>query len=541
MRLLLALAAALATPLAAQPTSDWDVLGRIRDEGFHRSQVMDHARYLTDSIGARLTGSPALAAANAWTRERFAAWGLADARLEPFEFGEGWSFTRAEARLLSPAPALLLGLPKAWTPATGGALRGPALEVALDSLADVEALSGKVAGRILVVVEKEERKDPAAPMFRRHDAASLAELAEFDVPDERDPEARSKKMRERRRVWRAANQLFAAEGALATIEASSFAHGAVRVGGGGNLGLPEEPLGVPGLVLAVESFDRILRLLRAGAAVELELAVEATFHRDTTAVANTLADLPGRDPRGEVVMAGAHLDSWHAGTGATDDAAGVAVVMEAARILKSLGVRPKRTLRFALWAGEEQGLLGSKAYVAEHLAERPAPTDPEELARPPRFRRETWPVRPRPEHARFAAYFNVDNGGGRIRGLYAQGNLGARQLFARWLEPLSDLGAATVTMESTGSTDHVPFDRAGLPGFQFIQDELDYMTRTHHSNLDTYEHLDREDLMQAAVVLASVLWQAAELDGPFPRKPMPQGPPAPAPESPAKPAPAQLR
>lgn len=541
MRLLLALAAALATPLAAQPTSDWDVLGRIRDEGFHRSQVMDHARYLTDSIGARLTGSPALAAANAWTRERFAAWGLADARLEPFEFGEGWSFTRAEARLLSPAPALLLGLPKAWTPATGGALRGPALEVALDSLADVEALSGKVAGRILVVVEKEERKDPGAPMFRRHDAASLAELAEFDVPDERDPEARSKKMRERRRVWRAANQLFAAEGALATIEASSFAHGAVRVGGGGNLGLPEEPLGVPGLVLAVESFDRILRLLRAGAAVELELAVEATFHRDTTAVANTLADLPGRDPRGEVVMAGAHLDSWHAGTGATDDAAGVAVVMEAARILKSLGVRPKRTLRFALWAGEEQGLLGSKAYVAEHLAERPAPTDPEELARPPRFRRETWPVRPRPEHARFAAYFNVDNGGGRIRGLYAQENLGARQLFARWLEPLADLGAATVTMESTGSTDHVPFDRAGLPGFQFIQDELDYMTRTHHSNLDTYEHLDREDLMQAAVVLASVLWQAAELDGPFPRKPMPQGPPAPAPESPAKPAPAQLR
>ncbi len=517
----------LAAPLAAQPVPDWNALGRIRDEGFHRSQVMATARHLTDRIGARLTGSPAYAEAAEWTRGRFADWGLAEPRLETWEFGEGWSFSRAGARLVAPTVAVLSALPKAWTPSTPGAVRGPAMEVQLDTLEQVQALAGKVAGKILIVADKGERKDPAAPMFSRHDAASLAELVEFDVPDERDPEAWGKKRREQRKIWRAANELFAAEGALATVEVSSFAHGAVRVGGGGTFGIAGEPAGVPGMVMAVESFDRVLRLLRDGVPVELELEVETAFHRDSPLASNTLADLPGRDPKGEVVMAGAHLDSWHAGTGATDDAAGVAVVMEAARILKSLGVAPRRTIRFALWAGEEQGLLGSKAYVASHFATRPEPTDAEEIALPARYRRETWPVTPKPEHAKLAAYFNVDNGGGRLRGLYAQENLGARALFERWLSPLADLGAATVTLENTGSTDHVPFDRAGLPGFQFIQDERDYSTRTHHSNLDTYDHLDREDLVQAAVVLASVLWQAAEEPGAFPRKPMPQGPPAP--------------
>lgn len=529
----LALSLLVAAPLAAQPAPDWDALGRIREEGLHRSQVMDHARHLTDSIGARLTGSPAYAEAAEWARGRFAAWGLAEPRLEPFEFGEGWSFTRAEARLVAPRVAVLSALPKAWTPPTGGPRRGPALEVEIGTLEQVQALAGRVAGKILVVSAPAERQDPEAPMFHRHDPASLAELVEFDIPGGKDPEGRLKKMRERRRVWRAANELFAAEGALATVEVSSFAHGAVRVGGGGNLGVPGEPTGVPGMVMAVESFDLVLRLLRDGVPVELELDVEASFHRESSLVANTLADLPGRDPKGEVVMAGAHLDSWHAGTGATDDAAGVAVVMEAARILKSLGARPGRTLRFALWGGEEQGLVGSKAYVAQHFAERPPPSDADELALAPRLRRETWPVRPKPEHARLAAYFNVDNGGGRLRGLYAQENLGARALFERWLAPLADLGANSVTLEETGSTDHVPFDRAGLPGFQFIQDERDYSTRTHHSNLDTYDHLDREDLMQAAVVLASVLWQAAEEPAPFPRKPMPQGPPGAAPAAPA--------
>ena len=529
-----ALSLLVAAPLAAQPAPDWEVLGRIRDEGLHRSQVMDHARHLTDSIGARLTGSPAYAEAAEWTRGRFAAWGLAEPRLEPFEFGEGWSFTRAEARLIAPRVAVLSALPKAWTPPTGGPLRGPALEVEIETLEQVRALAGRVAGRILVVSAPAERKDPEAPMFSRHDAVSLAELVEFDIPDGKDPEGRLRKMRERRRVWRAANELFAAEGALATIEVSSLAHGALRVAGGGNLGVPGEPLGVPGMVMAVESFDRVLRLLRDGVPVELELNVEASFHRDSNLVANTLADLPGRDAQGEIVMAGAHLDSWHAGTGATDDAAGVAVVMEAARILKSLGVRPKRTLRFALWGGEEQGLLGSKAYVGAAL------------------RRTAGADRPRRARARRRASGARPGRSGRSPGMRgsrptststtAAGGCAASTrrrtwapalLFERWLAPLADLGANSVTLENTGSTDHVPFDRAGLPGFQFIQDERDYSTRTHHSNLDTYDHLDREDLMQAAVVLASVLWQAAAEDAPFPRKPMPQGPPGAAPVSPA--------
>jgi carboxypeptidase Q len=526
----------LAVPLAAQPLPDWEILGRIRDEGFHRTEVMEHARHLTDRIGARLTGSPAYAEAAEWTRERFAAWGLAEPRLETWEFGEGWSFSRAEARLVAPTVALLSALPKAWTPPTAGPLRGPALEVQIETLEQVQALAGKVAGRILVVSAPAERQDPEKPTFERHDAVTLAELVEFDVPDGTDPEARLQKMRGRRKVWRVANELFAKEGALATVEVSSFAQGAVRVEGGGNLGVPGEPLGVPGMVMAVESFDRVLRLLRHGVPVELEIDVEAGFHRETSLASNTLADLPGRDPKGEVVMAGAHLDSWHAGTGATDNTAGVAVVMEAARILKSLGTPPRRTIRFALWGGEEQAFLGSRAHVARHFAERPEPTDPDELALPARFRRQTWPVTPKPEHAKLAAYFNVDSGSGRLRGLYAQENLGARALFERWLAPLADLGAATVTLENIGGTDHLPFDRAGLPGFHFIQDHRDYWTRTHHTQLDTYDHLDREDLMQAAVVLASVLWQAAEEPGSFPRKPMPQGPPGARPDAAVKPA-----
>jgi Zn-dependent M28 family amino/carboxypeptidase len=265
-------------------------------------------------------------------------------------------------------------------------------------------------------------------------------------------------------------------------------------------------------------------LLDNGVKVELELDIAAGFETGDGKSYNTLADLPGSDPKAGYVMAGGHLDSWHAGDGATDDGAGVAVVMEAARILKTIGVKPKRGIRFALWSGEEQGYFGSLAYIRDHLATRPAATDPKELELPAFLRRPTWPIQPLPEHAQMHGYFNYDGGGGRIVGISAQENAAVVPIFKAWLEPIADLGATVVTMNNEGSTDHVPFDDHGLPAFCFEQDALDYETRTHHTQLDTYDHLKREDLMQSAVVMATFLYEAAQRAEPLPRKPMPQAP-----------------
>jgi Zn-dependent M28 family amino/carboxypeptidase len=287
--------------------------------------------------------------------------------------------------------------------------------------------------------------------------------------------------------------------------------------------------------MAMEPYERILRLLEEDVEVELEIQVDATFHRESRLAWNTFAEIPGSTKAGEVVMAGAHLDSWHPGTGATDNAAGSVVVMEAMRILREIGVKPKRTIRAALWSGEEQGLVGSRAYVEQHFASRPEATDAEELALPRRWRRTTWPITALPEHRSVALYLNLDNGGGRVRGIYAQENLGAKAKFERWIEPLEDLGVTTVTMQNTRGTDHTSFDSVGIPGFQLVQDKRDYDSRTHHSDLDTFDRLEADELKQAAVVLASLLYQAAMDETPFPRKPIPRRPEPPhRPESPAK-------
>ena len=520
-----ALATAAASTLGAATAADIDMLGRIRDEGFHRSQVMALVEHLTDRIGPRLTGSPQMRAADDWTQAKFREWGLANVHLEPWEFGDGWSFTRAEVRMTLPVPAVLAALPKAWTPGTTGVATGRAMFLEIEKIEDLEAHKGELAGRILFLNKAPEARDPTAPVFERYDAAKLDDLANFDVPPDKEAESWRDKARKRRELWLKLSDQLVAEGVIATVEVSSFENGVVRVMGGGGQGLPNQPLGVPALVMAVEPYDRILRLLEQGEEVELAIDIASQFHRESPTAWNSLAEIPGSDKSAEVVMAGAHLDSWHAGTGATDNAAGSAVVLEAMRILKALGVKPKRTIRAALWSGEEQGLLGSRAYVTEHFASRPAPTDEAELALPARWQKPTWPITPKPEHAKIAAYFNLDNGGGRVHGIYAQENLGAKMLFERFIEPVKDLGVTTVTMENTGSTDHVPFDAVGIPGFQFIQDGRDYGTRTHHSNIDTYEHLAEADMKQAAVVMASFLYQAAMLDGPFPRKPLPVEPP----------------
>jgi hypothetical protein len=510
--------AALVVPLArarSVPSDPVDLVmvTRIREEGLKRSQVMETVQELTDVIGPRLTGSPQMKRANEWTRERLAGWGLANAHVEAWgPFGRGWSYERSSVRMLAPQVVPLIALPKAWTPGTEGPVRGKAKRVRIGTKSDFERHKGKLAGLVLFLSPSRTLRAPERPLFNRYSDDELESLSHFDVSSAADSER--DEWRARRRFQRDLAEFLAAEKALATVEVSERDGTLVRVMGGGSRDKDGNP-GVPALVMAAEHYNRVLRLLDKKQEVELEIDVKAAFHDGDEQSANTLAEIPGTTD--EVVMAGAHLDSWHAGTGATDNAAGSAVVMEAVRILKALEVKPRRTIRVALWSGEEQGLLGSRAYVEKHFAAR---ADAEEARRSPDGRRPRGALTLKPEHAKLSAYFNVDNGTGRIRGVYTQQNAAVAPLFESWLEPLRDLGATTVTNRNTGGTDHLSFDEVGLPGFQFIQDQADYATRTHHTNLDVYDRLQKEDLMQASVVLASFLYEAAQRDERFPRKPL---------------------
>lgn len=517
---------ATAAGVRAEEPVDYTMLGAIRDEGLSRSKVMETLAQLTDVIGPRLTGSPAAKKANEWTRDQLAAWGLSNAHLESFgPFGRGWSLERVAVAATSPFTGSLIAIPKAWTPGTNGPLRGPVVRAKVDSEADLEKYKGQLAGKIVLLAEARELKPPDASLFRRYSDNDLHELALFERDERQGPGPGRLAAREaRRKSYRLAKPLrefLLAEKALAAIEPSERDGNVVRVMGGGSREPGVDP-GVPVLVMAAEHYNRLSRLLDLKLAVELEIDVKARFHDDDPMAYNTLAEIPGTGPRGEVVMLGAHLDSWHSGTGATDNAAGSAVAMEVVRILQALRVKPKRTIRIGLWTGEEQGLLGSRAYVKEHLGSRAEPEDPEERKLPSFLRTSPpGPLSVKPDHARLSAYFNFDNGTGRIRGIYTQGNLAAVPIFEAWLKPLADLGATTVTNRSTGGTDHLAFDGVGLPGFQFIQDEADYETRTHHTNVDVYDRMQKDDLMQAAVVMASFVYHAAMREERFPRKPLP--------------------
>jgi hypothetical protein len=515
---------ALPSALAAEKPVDWEMVTRIRDEGFNRSQVMETLRYLTDTIGPRLTGSPALKKANEWTRDRLEEWGLENAQLEPWgPFGRGWSFSRSAVHMLEPRQVPIAALPVGWTPGTDGPVTGPLLKVKIESEEDFEEYKGKLEGRILLLADSREIKGDEKPDFHRHSPGELAELAEFEIP----PEKREEwvvKARERYKLSKALNEFLVEEGALATLDISSRDHGVIRLRSAGSRE-PGESVGVPSLAVAAEQYNWLVRLVEDDVEVVLEIDVATRFHDDDLMAYNTLAEIAGTDKRDEIVMVGGHLDSWHPGTGSNDNAAGSAVAMEAVRILQALGVRPRRTIRIGLWGGEEQGYLGSRAHIREHYATRPEPEDPELRELPPYLWGLQWPIETKPAHAQLSGYFNLDNGSGKIRGIYTQNNVAAAPIFEAWLEPFHDLGADTVTNRDTGGTDHVPFDRVGLPGFQFIQDKLDYFTRTHHSNLDVYDHAQREDLMQASVIMASFAYHAAMRDEMLPREPMPQEPP----------------
>ncbi len=528
---------------------DLEMMKKIRAEGLERSQVMETLSWMTDVIGPRLTGSPQMKHANEWTKNKMIEWGLENGKLEAWgPFGRGWTLEKFSANVIEPVPFPVIGYPKAWTPGTDGPIVGEVIHLDVRTEADFEKYRGKLKGAIVLTTPmREVTAWFRAPGSRLNDEQLLAMSNANPAAPPR--QAGGPPSDEQMRQFRASAELnnkrsefIRSEGAAVLIDAGRGDGGTLFVGSGG----PRDknaPQALPSFTMTVEHYGRIVRTLQKGVKVKMEVDIRAKFHDDDPMSYNTTAEIPGTDLKDEVVMLGGHLDSWHSGTGATDNAAGCAVAMEAARILKALGVKPRRTIRVALWSGEEQGLIGSRQYVNQHFAERQAPpTQPGQPPPPPTpgFQGRGGPQGPimlKPEHEKFSVYFNLDNGTGKIRGVYLQGNEAARAVFRAWLEPFRDLGAATLTISNTGGTDHLSFDGVGLPGFQFIQDPVEYDTRTHHSNMDVWERLQAEDMKQASVIMAAFVYNAAMRDEKFPRKPLPANVIKPAPPVAAAPAP----
>jgi carboxypeptidase Q len=506
-----------------QEKVDLETITRIRYEGFHNSKVMDFATGLMDNIGERLTGSPNMKRANEWTRDQLAAMGLSNAHLEAWgPFGRGWANQYVNVRMTSPDVATLLAYPKAWTPGTNGVIQGKCIRAVIDKKEDFEKYHGKLAGMIVILGADADVKPPAEPLFKRYSDDDLAKIGEYNVST--DHNFTFADFLKRTQFLKDENQFFAEEKVLAVIDHYRYMSGGgtVFVQSGGSY-KPGETTTVPQLVVAVEQWSRIARLLDQKKDVSLELNMQSTFYDDDPNQYDTIAEIPGTDKKDELVMLGAHLDSWHAGTGATDNGAGTIVMMEAVRILKALDLHPRRTIRIGLWSGEEEGLLGSQFYVEHHFGSRPAMDEPGMKDMPTLIRREAGDVTVKPDQAKVSAYFNIDNGTGKVRGIYLQDNAAVEPIFKAWMEPFKDLGMTTISMRNTGGTDHLSFDAVGIPGFQFIQDPMDYETRTHHSNMDVYDRLQPDDLKQISVIVASFVYDAAMRDQMLPRKPIEKG------------------
>ncbi|MGA2965313.1 MAG: M20/M25/M40 family metallo-hydrolase [Terriglobales bacterium] len=512
-----------ALPVWAQEKVDLETISRIRYEGFRDSKIMDLATGLFDSIGQRLTGSPNMKRANEWTRDQLTGFGLANAHLEAWgPFGRGWANQYVNVRMTSPDVAPLLVYAKAWTPGTNGVVTGKCVRAIIEDKKDFDKYKGKLAGTIVILGPDVEAKPITEAPYKRLSDDDLAKIGEYQIPSEHPP-FRYADMMKRQQFTKELNQFFEEEKVLAVID-----HGHGTAGGGtvfvqsGGSYKAGETTKVPQLTMALEHWTRIARLLQQKKEVQLELNVSNTFYDDDPMQYNTIAEIPGtdKDKKGEVVMLGGHLDSWHAGTGATDNGAGTIVMMEAVRILKALDLKPRRTIRIALWSGEEEGLLGSQNYVQQHFGSRPPMDEPGMKDAPTLMRREAGPVTVKPDQAKISAYFNVDNGTGKIRGVYLQENEAVAPIFEVWMRPFKDLGMTTLTMRNTGGTDHQSFDAVGIPGFQFIQDPIEYESRTHHSNMDVYDRLQPDDLKQMAVIVASFVYEAAMRDQMLPRKPI---------------------
>ncbi|MFN6962223.1 MAG: M20/M25/M40 family metallo-hydrolase [Pyrinomonadaceae bacterium] len=538
--------AAAAAPVrsTAVYTAPKEIIDKIRDEGLNRSQVMQTLSYLTDVIGARLTNSPNMKRSNEWTRDQLAKWGLQNAKLEAWgPFGRGWELKDFKAQVVAPYTVPVIAYPKAWSPSTKGAVTGEVVFLDAKTDADLEKYKGKLAGKIVLVSDPRELKMIDKPLAARLSDEELAKMAEARPAGPRPqqqvptPEQMQARFAPFIQAAKRANFLIQ-EGAAVLIDNS-------RLGSGGTLfvsaasvaqEIPANPMEmfvggrnrlqpwnkeaearmVPQLTMATEDYNRLVRMIKSGVTPQMTVSIDAKYHDDDLMGYNTVAEIPGTDPtlKEQLVMLGGHMDSWHSGTGATDNAAGVAVAMEAVRIIQTLGLKPRRTIRIALWSGEEQGLLGSRAYVRQHFGEMQG------QAATAAFGAGGAPgtLVKKADYDKLSAYYNLDNGTGRIRGVYMQSNPNVRPIFEAWLAPFADLGAKTLTIENTGGTDHLAFDAIGLPGFQFIQDEIEYDTRTHHSNQDVFDRIQADDMKQAATIMAAFVYQTAMMDEKIPAK-----------------------
>jgi len=504
----------------SQEAVDLEMVSRIRYEGFRNSKIMELATGLMDGIGPRLTGSPNLKRANEWTRDQLTSFGLTNAHLESWgPFGRGWSNEYVNVRMVTPETAPIIGYAKAWSPATNGVLKGKCVRVKIEDKKDFDQYRGKLAGMIALFGPDPEVKTVSQPLFERLSDKDLADIGQYPIPSEK-PGFRFAQYKKRIIFEKELHKFLGEEKILALVDHGYGSYGGGTVFVGGGAWKTGETITFPAVTIALEQWDRMARLLEQKKDVELELNVASTFYDNDNMQYNTIAEIPGTDKKDELVMVGAHLDSWHSGTGATDNGAGTVVMMEAMRILKAVDAKPRRTIRIGLWTGEEQGLLGSQFYVQQHFGARPPMNDPEMKDMPTLLRREAGPVTVKGEQAKISVYLNVDNGSGKLRGVYLQENAAAGPIFESWMQPFKDLGMTTLTMRNTGGTDHQSFDAVGIPGFQFIQDPLDYSTRTHHSNMDVYDRLQPDDLKQAAVIVATFVYNAAMREQRFPRKPI---------------------
>ena len=482
----------------------------IKNEEFGNSKVMQTLFEMADVNGPRLTGSTGMKNAEKWAKEKLESWGLENAAIEPWGgFGKGWDINKCYLAMTAPYYQQLIAVPRAWTPGTNGLIKANAILVRIDALKDMDQYAGKLKDKIVVMASSTETKpnftadasrvsdkDLEKTFMDPHTEEVATNLSQLPKPPD---VSRATAMALRRAI----DSFLYLEGATAVLSGGRGTMGTVATTNGASRAWDAKSV-LPEFEMGSEHLGRIQRLLEAGKDVTLEMDTKTTFLTADSIENNVVAEIPGTDPKlkDELVMLGGHMDSWHAATGAMDNGAGTAVAMEAVRILKVLGIKPRRTIRIALWSGEEQGLLGSRGYVKNHFGDR-------------------LTMQLKPDQARVSAYFNLDNGGGKIRGIYLQGNDELRPVFEEWLEPFADLGASTVTYRNTGSTDHISFDEVGIPGFQFIQDPLEYGSRTHHTNMDSYDRISANDLMQASVIVASFVYNTAMRDEKLPRKALP--------------------
>jgi carboxypeptidase Q len=503
---LLALLSAAALAAAAQtewPTADPATISTFQEEALLHSHIKEVLSYLTDVYGPRLTNSPNIRQAAEYAVKTLSSWGLTNVHEESWgPFGRGWSNELVETNEIAPRHFPMITYPKAWTPGTNGPVTAEAVYAKIEKEEDFHAFHKKLKGKFVLTAPMRAVEAHFDAPGHRFSDQELTDLAQLPLAQPPIDTAERDRLRAEQQLNQKLLKFLTEEGAAAWLEPSPYDGGTIMVMAGGSRD-PKEPMVLPRVAVAVEHYGRIVRTLEKNIPVVLQINIASKFYDNNLDSFNIIADIPGSDKANEVVMMGAHFDSWDSGDGATDNAAGSAVVMEAMRILQASNLKMRRTVRLALWTGEEEGLLGSRAYVDAHFADRQN-------------------MKLRPEHARLSAYFNVDNGTGKIRGIYLQGNEGVRPIFEKWMEPFKAMGMTTLAIRGVGGSDHVSFDEVGLPGFQFIQDPIEYDTRTHHTNMDLYERVQEEDLKQMAVIVASFAYMTANADQAIPRKPLPR-------------------